>query len=228
MVDGAVAGVDLSEASHVLYLVLELVGTVAFAASGALLAVRRGYDVVGITVLACATGFGGGMVRDVLLGDVPPVAFTDLRYLAAAVATAGVVFFWHPPPVLTRLPLNLADAVGLGLFCVTGAVKAAQFGLGPVPVTLLGLTTAIGGGMIRDLLAGRAPSVLRSDEEIYAVPALLGAAASAALLHFGLFTPVTGTLAALGAIGLRLLALRLHWRAPRARPSRRRPGEGGE
>ncbi|MDS1270145.1 trimeric intracellular cation channel family protein [Lipingzhangella sp. LS1_29] len=208
---------DLSQASQVAYDVLELVGTAAFAASGALLAVRRGYDVVGITVLACATGFGGGMARDVLLGDVPPVAFTDLRYLAVAVATAAVIVVWHPPPVLTRYPLNFADAIGLGLFCVTGAVKAWQFGLGPVPATLLGLTTAIGGGMIRDILGGRSPSVLRDDEEIYAVPALLGAATTAVLLYLDLFTVVTGTLAALGAIGLRLLALRFRWRAPRAR-----------
>ena len=91
----------------------EMLGIVAFAASGALLAVRRDLDIVGIVLLAAATALGGGIIRDVIIGKTPPTAFTDLWLVAAAVATGLVIFFWQPPPRLTRWPLEITDAVGL-------------------------------------------------------------------------------------------------------------------
>lgn len=199
--------------------VLEIVGVLAFATSGALAAVRREFDIFGIVVLACATALGGGIIRDLLIGRTPPAAFTDLTFLWATLVAAVVIFLRHPPGRFTRGPLDIADAVGLGMFCVTGTVIAYAHGLGAPSAALLGLTTAIGGGVIRDLLAGQTPSVLRPDQ-IYAVPALLGATATALLLHYGAYRAWTGALAALGATAFRLLALRYGWHAPQAR---RRP-----
>ncbi|WP_040686427.1 trimeric intracellular cation channel family protein [Nocardia vinacea] len=197
----------------------ELSGVFAFATSGALLAVRRGFDVFGIVVLACSTALGGGVIRDLVIGRTPPSSFVDLSYLWTALLAAAVIFFWHPSPRVTGGPLGVADAFGLGLFCVTGTVIAYNHGLGAPSATLLGLVTAIGGGVIRDLLGGQTPSVL-IPEQIYAVPALFGATATATLLHFDAYNPITGACAALGAIAFRLLAMRYDWHAPQAR---RRP-----
>ncbi|GAB3475024.1 trimeric intracellular cation channel family protein [Nocardiopsis coralliicola] len=208
---------DFGSAPVIAFDVLDLLGAFAFAVSGALVAVQRGFDIVGIAVLACCTAFGGGVVRDLLIGDTPPAAFVDLRYLATALVAAGIIALWQPGERLRGAPLALADAVGLGLYCVTGAVKAATFGLGPVPAALMGVTTAVGGGMLRDLLAGMPPSVLRRDSEVYLLPALLGASAASALYAAGVYNWWTGALAALGAIAFRLFALRFHWHAPHAR-----------
>ncbi|MFE6860320.1 trimeric intracellular cation channel family protein [Nocardia sp. NPDC057668] len=198
-----------------------LLGVFAFGVSGALLAVRRNFDVVGILVLAMCTATGGGILRDLIIGKTPPSAFVHLSYGATALLAAVVIFFWHPPRRLIRVPLLVTDAVGLGLFCVTGTVTAYEAGLSATASAALGVVTAVGGGVIRDVLAGVTPSVL-SDGELYAVPALLGSVAAALLLHYGQYTFLTGGLAGVGAVTLRLLALWRHWRAPLARPHRRR------
>ncbi|MGW0248092.1 trimeric intracellular cation channel family protein [Nocardia goodfellowii] len=195
----------------------ELLGVIAFATSGALLAVRKNLDIFGMAVLACSTALGGGVIRDLLVGRTPPAAFTDLTYLTAALLVTLVIFFRHPSARLTRGPLEIADAIGLGLFCVTGTVVAYTHGVGAPSAALLGMVTAIGGGVIRDLLGGQVPSVLRPDQDLYAVPALFGAATTAVLLHFGVYQAWTGFLAASLAIAFRLLARRFQWRAPQAR-----------
>lgn len=198
----------------------ELMGVISFAASGALVAVRKRLDLFGIAVLAIATALGGGIVRDLLIGRTPPAAFTDLTYLCAALLTALVLFFIAPSPRLTKGPLEIADAIGLGLFCVTGTVIAYSADVGAPTAALLGMTTAIGGGVLRDVLSGEVPSVLRPDQDLYAIPALFGAATTAALLHFDLYHAWTGLLAAAGAIGFRLLARHYQWHAPLARHAR--------
>ncbi|MEV0295845.1 trimeric intracellular cation channel family protein [Nocardia sp. NPDC050710] len=197
----------------------ELLGVIAFATSGALLAVRKNLDIFGMAVLACSTALGGGVIRDLLIGRTPPSAFTDLTYLTASLLAALVIFFRHPSHRLTRGALEITDAVGLGLFCVTGTVVAYRYGTGAPTAALLGMVTAIGGGVIRDVLGGQVPSVLRPDQELYAVPALFGAAATATLLHFGYYRAWSGLLAAALAIAFRLLARRYQWRAPQARHS---------
>ncbi|MFQ6397818.1 trimeric intracellular cation channel family protein [Nocardia sp. KC 131] len=205
----------------------ELLGVIAFATSGALLAVRKNLDIFGMAVLACSTALGGGVIRDLLVGRTPPAAFTDLTYLSASLLITLVIFFRHPTSRLTRGPLEVADAIGLGLFCVTGTVVAYSHGTGAPTAALLGMVTAIGGGVIRDVLSGQVPSVLRPDQELYAVPALFGAATTAALLHFGAYRAWTGFLAALVAIAVRLLARRFQWRAPLARHTMRPDGTLG-
>lgn len=193
--------------------VLDLVGIFVFAISGGLVAVRKGLDIFGVLVLAGTTGLGGGFLRDVLIGAVPPAALADWRYLLVPVA-AGLVTFWFHPSLGRRERLvNVFDAAGLGLFCVTGALKALAFGLGPLPAALMGMLTGIGGGMLRDLLAGRVPVVLRG--ELYATPALVGATIAVIGSEAGLRSAVIAVPAAAVCFGWRLLAMRRGWTAPR-------------
>ncbi|MFJ1458290.1 trimeric intracellular cation channel family protein [Nocardia sp. N2S4-5] len=192
-------------------------GTFAFAVSGALLAVEKKFDIVGIAVLAAATAVGGGVLRDLVIGRHPPVAFADLSYLAIALAAALCVFVWHPPARLIGRPLDTADALGLGVFCVTGTLAAVRAGLGTPSAILLGAVTAVGGGVLRDVFADETPRILRPDKEIYAIPALLGATVTAVLLRYGRYSDVTGVLVISGVFTLRMLALHYRWRAPQAR-----------
>src|SRR3954468_7099098 len=155
-----------------LILVLNLAGTFVFGLSGGLAGVRAKLDLFGIVVLAGVVALAGGITRDLLIG-VPPATFRDWRYLAAAAAAGVMCYFGRP--VLERIQRSVLvfDAVGLGLFCVTGATKALDFGVGPVPAILLGAITGIGGGILRDVLLREIPTILRHD--LYAIPALLGA-----------------------------------------------------
>lgn len=197
--------------------VLDLIGIFAFALSGALLAVRKRFDVVGIVVLAEVTALGGGVFRDLVIGAVPPVAFTDISYFTTPLIASVVVFFWHPRLARIRRFVLFFDAIGLGVFCVAGSIKALNFGMHPLAAIALGAATAIGGGAIRDVLAGDIPALLHPESEIYAVPALLGSGLVALLAATGTLTPITSAFAALLAIVVRLLALRFGWRAPLAR-----------
>ncbi|MEO3767460.1 trimeric intracellular cation channel family protein [Streptomyces sp. B8F3] len=206
---------------------LDLAGIFVFGISGALLAVRKNFDVFGIAVLALATGLGGGLLRDLVIGAVPPAAFTEPGYLFTPLVAALLVVFLHPEVERITSAVMVFDAAGLGLFCVTGTLKAYEYGLGLTSAAVLGLTSAAGGGVVRDLLAGEVPSLLRWDREMYAVPALVGAVATALLIRFDQVEPATATAAAALAFVLRLLALRFRWRAPRAWQRRSRAaGEG--
>src|SRR6476620_2579777 len=148
-----------------LILALNLAATFVFGLSGGLAAVRARLDLFGVLVLAAVVGLAGGITRDLLIG-VPPATFRDWRYLAAAAAAGLVCFFGRPLLERIKRSVLIFDAVGLGLFCVTGATKALDFGVGPVPAILLGAITGVGGGMLRDVLLGEVPTVLR--HELYA------------------------------------------------------------
>lgn len=194
--------------------VLDLVGIFVFAISGALVAVRKDLDVFGVLVLAGTTGLGGGFVRDVLIGATPPAALADWRYLLVPVAAGLLTFWFHPALGRMERQVNVFDAFGLALFCVTGALKALAFGLGPVPAALMGMVTGIGGGMARDLLAGRVPVVFRG--ELYATPALAGAALAVVFTEYAdLPTLAVATLGGGVCLAWRLLALRRGWQAPK-------------
>ncbi|WP_101524243.1 MULTISPECIES: TRIC cation channel family protein [Nocardioides] len=200
-------------AQHQTVLVLmDLAGIFVFAISGALVAVRKQLDVFGCLVLAGATGLGGGWIRDVLIGAAPPETLTDWRYLTVPLAAGLLTFAFHPAVGRAERVVNVFDAFGLALFCVTGALKALDYGLGPLPAALLGMITGIGGGMVRDLLAGRIPIVLRG--ELYAIPALAGAAV--AVLAERLDQPwwVIAPAGAGVCLSWRLLALWRNWQAP--------------
>jgi len=203
--------VSTSEPSTIL-VVFDLVGIFVFAISGALVAVRKGLDVFGVLVLAGATGLGGGFIRDVLIGATPPAALADWRYLLVPVA-AGLLAFWYHP-VLGRMErsVTILDAFGLGLFCVTGALKALDYDLGVAPAALMGMLTGIGGGVLRDVLASRVPAVFRG--ELYATPALAGAALVVAGAQTDLPTYVIAFAGGGLCVAWRLVAIWRHWQAP--------------
>ena len=204
-----------------LQLAFELVGIVAFAVSGALLAIRKDFDIVGIVLLAGITALGGGVVRDVLIGATPPVAFTHLGYFLMPVGAAAVAFFAHRVVERLTTAVLVFDAAGLGVFCVLGTLKALDHGLRPLPAAALGVVTGVGGGLLRDVLAREIPALVRPDTELYAVPAVAGTLAVAALWELDLRGPWTAAGAVAFIFAFRLLAMARHWHAPRA--WRRRP-----
>jgi len=195
-----------------LLLVLELVGIFVFALSGGLVAVRKHLDIFGVVVLAGATGLGGGFLRDVLIGATPPAALADWRYLLVPVTAGLVTFVFHPTLGRMERQVDILDAAGLGLFCVTGTLKALEYGLGPAPAALMGMLTGIGGGMLRDLLAGRVPIVFSS--ELYATPALAGAAWSVLAHDQGWNIWLVAIPGVTICFGWRVLAILRNWRAP--------------
>ncbi|MEU5090723.1 trimeric intracellular cation channel family protein [Streptomyces sp. NPDC021356] len=195
---------------------VDVIGIFVFAISGALLAVRKNFDVFGIAVLAEVTALGGGLFRDIVIGAVPPAAFTDLGYFLTPLIATLVVFFLHPHVERIQRAVYVFDAAGLGLFCVSGTTKAYDYGLGLTSSATLGLATAVGGGVLRDVLANEVPSLLRWDRDLYAVPAIVGSTMVVLCIHYAVLTPVTSAFAAVTAFALRLLAMRYHWRAPRA------------
>ncbi|GEE04054.1 hypothetical protein nbrc107696_45000 [Gordonia spumicola] len=211
----AILASSFDDAASMVQQIGETVGVVAFAASGALIAVRRNLDIVGIVFLAVMTALGGGVIRDLLIGRTPPVAFTDFTFLVAAALTGLVIFFWHPPAALQRWPLEVTDAVGLGLFVVTGTAVGYQWGVAPPAAALLGLITGVGGGVIRDLLSGRIPAVLRTDEPLYAIPAFAGAVVTTTVMHFDWYRPWIGLSCAALITVVRLAAVKYSWHGPR-------------
>jgi uncharacterized membrane protein YeiH len=193
--------------------VLDLAGIFVFAISGALVAVRKELDVFGVLVLAGTTGLGGGFLRDVLIDASPPAALEDWRYLLVPVVAGLLTFAYHPTVGRMERQVNVFDAFGLAFFCVTGALKALDYGLEPVPAALMGMVTGIGGGMARDVLAGRVPAVFRG--ELYATPALAGAAVAVVGDSLGLPVFVSAFAGAAVCLLWRLLAIWRHWQAPR-------------
>jgi uncharacterized membrane protein YeiH len=204
-------------------LVLDLTGTFAFALNGALTALRSArLDIVGVVTLGMITAVGGGTIRDVLLNSLPPATFVDWRYYA--VAGAGGLLAFLLGRHLERLngPINVLDAVGLALFAVTGATKAVGLGFGPAQAVIVGAITAVGGGTIRDVLIRRIPSVLSSG--LYAIPALIGAAASVVAGELGFGGLVASVGAAVLCFVIRMVGVRYDLNAPLppAPPKRRR------
>lgn len=202
-----------------LLLALDLLGVFVFGLSGGLRAVERDFDIVGVVVLALVAGLGGGLARDVLLGDDPPAALRDDRYLLAAVLAGAVVFFGARLVERLGAAVRLFDAAGLALFVVAGTSKALAAGLGAVPAIVIGCLAGVGGGLFRDVLAGVVPIVLR--RELYAVPALLGA--TVVVVADGIGTlGVASSAAAAGLIfTVRMLAVWRDWHAPAATRWRR-------
>lgn len=205
-----------------LLLTLDLSGTFVFGLNGALTAVRGArLDIVGVITLGMITALGGGIIRDVLLGDAPPATFRDWRYLAVAAGGAFIAFVFARHLGRVAGSIEVLDAVGLGVFAVTGAAKALDFGLGPAQAVILGTLTAVGGGTLRDVLIGRVPTVLR--EGLYAIPALVGAALTVAAVLTGIYAVPAAAVAIAACILIRLLGLHFNLNAPRPPGSRSQP-----
>jgi uncharacterized membrane protein YeiH len=197
-------------------LVADLIGVAVFAASGASAAVAKRLDLFGVGFVGFVAALGGGILRDLVIGAVPPLAFSDWRYAVTAVSASVAVFYLHPQLNRLRRTVLLLDAAGLGLFTVLGTIKALDAGLPAVGACLIGMLTGIGGGLARDLLTGEIPVVLQRD--IYAVVALGGAATVTLLNRLDLAGPVPLASAAAAMTGVRLLALYRRWSAPVAVP----------
>ncbi|HET9048388.1 MAG TPA: TRIC cation channel family protein [Chiayiivirga sp.] len=193
----------------------DLIGTFVFALSGATLAVRQRLDLFGVIVLACAAAVSGGIVRDVLIGAQPPTALADWRYLAVAIAAGVLTFLRYNTIVRLRNPVQMFDAAGLALFAVLGTEKSLQFGLSPFAATLLGMTTGIGGGIMRDLLVVRTPVVLQA--ELYAVAALVGGVVVAMAHVLDVPHAPAMVVGAVACFALRYMAIRHGWQLPVAR-----------
>src|SRR3954454_8531913 len=194
-------------------LVLDLAGTFAFALNGALTPVRAVHvDIVGVITLGIITAVGGGIIRDILLGALPPATFVDWRYLAVAAAGGLVAFLFTPR--LSRLtgPIDVLDAAGLSLFAVTGAGKALELGAGPLQAIILGTVTGVGGGTVRDVLIRQVPSVLSSG--LYAIPALLGATAAVLAGVLGAHGAVASVGAAVLCFVVRMVGVHYDLNAP--------------
>jgi uncharacterized membrane protein YeiH len=197
----------------------DLAATFVFAISGATRGVHKRLDLFGVLVVAWVAGVAGGIVRDLMIGAVPPAAFANWHYLAVTVA-AGLTGFYASHQIdRLRTPVLLFDAAGLCLFAVTGTQKALTYGLSPLMAALLGMVTCIGGGVARDLLTLQVPTVLRS--ELYAVAALAGAGAVSIGFWLGLPTLPTAVAGAGICLFLRLMSLYRGWHLPVAATKRK-------
>lgn len=205
---------------------LDIVGVFIFALSGGLVALRAQLDLFGVLVLAWATGLGGGIIRDVLLGAVPPVGISDWRLVMAGLLAGLIVFVFYGrfQTAARRRPrrvgavttlIKLLDAAGLAVFAVAGSVKALHMDSPWLTAIIVGGITAIGGGMIRDILARQIPEVLRR-RQLYAVPAFAGATLVVALDAAGHLTPVTTWLCVALILITRVTAVALNLRVPAA------------
>ena len=207
LLHGALPGIVMS--------VLDWTGTLAFAFSGALVGMSKRFDLFGVLFLSFVVAVAGGMARDVLIGAIPPAAFTQIHYFLLSIAAGLITFRWYPRVATLRPPILLCDAVGLGLFAVTGAQKAIDYGINPVMAAILGMTTAIGGGMLRDVLVRDVPFVLHGD--LYAIAALAAAATVAGGDSLGLAPSGPMLIGAGLCVFLRLMAIYRGWRAPVSR-----------
>lgn len=196
-------------------LILDLLGVFSFAVSGCLLAARKGFDIVGSLLLGSLVGLGGGVVRDLIIDAGVPAAFSNPLYIIPPLSAALLVYFLFSSVQRFGSLLVVFDAGGLALFCVTGTLKALEFGLNPVSAVLLGVTTAVGGGLLRDVTANEVPKIF-DPRDVYAIPAFAGAFLVVLLDTFGWSNVFTTTAVAVAVFAFRILAWRFSWRVPLA------------
>ncbi len=197
---------------HRMLVLVDLLGTFAFAVSGSLAAEQKRLDLFGVFAMSYVTACGGGIVRDLCIGALPPAGISDWRYLAVAGVASVMTFGSRALVERLKHPVIVFDAIGLGFFAVAGANKALLLGHGVEVAVLAGTVTAVGGGVARDVLLNRVPVILQ--KEIYAVAAMAGAAVQVLGQRLGWRVAVTPWFAASVCVGIRLLALRNSWRLP--------------
>lgn len=201
----------------------ELIGTVAFAISGAMLAIDRDLDLFGVLTLGVVTAVGGGIMRDVLLGSTPPNAFLNSTFVVLALFSSLAVFlfaefkgarYWKQKGAIDRIN-NLLDAIGLGIFSVIGVRTAIDKGFiqNTFMCVFMGMMTGVGGGIIRDLLSMTIPAVLQ--KRIYAVASLAGSAVFYTMMVVKCDAPLSMVIGMLVTIVIRILATRFTWDLPK-------------
>lgn len=192
---------------------LEMMGTAAFAVTGALAASRKNMDIFGFFVLALMPAIGGGTIRDVIIDRTPVFWIADNRYVIVALMAALVVFVTSWKPGTRRRLLVWMDAVGLALFATLGTEISLAHDTGPLVAVMLGVTTAVTGGMIRDIICMEIPLVLST--EIYATAAFVASLTYVALDHFGINESLVMGLAVMAGFVIRALAIRYDWSLPK-------------
>ena len=190
----------------------DILGSIAFAFSGAMVPIRKKLDLFGVLTLAVVTAVGGGIMRDLLAGNHPPVALTNMLPIAIALSCGVITFIFFTHIKSFKKLIAILDALGLGIFTLAGVQVGEGAGLNNWACIFLGVLTGIGGGVLRDILADRIPYVLR--KELYAAPALLGAGCYFLLKEF-LRVDLASHLAIGLIIVLRILAIQFNWRLPR-------------
>lgn len=196
-----------------LFVALDLAGTFAFALNGALTAIRVArLDIVGVITLGMFTALGGGMIRDILLGALPPATFDDWRYLAVAALGSLVAFVFGRGLDRLATPIVVLDAAGLSLFAVSGALKGLDFEMGAAQAVILGAITGVGGGTLRDVLIRQVPAVLTSG--LYAIPALVGAFLVVGADRIGVADLPAAVVAAGACFAIRVVGVRYGIDAP--------------
>ena len=207
----------MSGAASTLQLALDLSGTFVFGLNGALTAMEaENLDIVGVVVLAVITALGGGIIRDVLIGSLPPAAFRDWRYLAVGGGAGIAAFFARQLWVRLQRSITVFDAAGLALFCVTGTTTAFAAHLGPFQSVVLGTITGVGGGTVRDVVIRRVPTVLSSG--LYAIPAACGATLTALALSFHFYSSTIAIVAASLCFAIRMAGVRFNLNVPISHP----------
>ncbi len=208
----------MSHAGSTLQLVLDLSGTFVFGLNGALTAMEaENLDIVGVVVLAVITALGGGIIRDVLIGSLPPAAFRDWRYLAVGGGAGIAAFFARQLWLRLQRSITVFDAAGLALFCVTGTTTAFAAHLGPFQSIVLGTITGVGGGTVRDVVIRRVPTVLSSG--LYAIPAACGATLTALALDLHFYSGAIAIVAAAICFTVRMAGVRFNLNVPVSHPS---------
>jgi len=190
----------------------DLSATFFLAVTGALAALRKGYDLVGVAVLALVVGVGGALLRDGIFLQQVPAVVTDRRYLLVVLAGAGAAVLFGRHFSRVWLVISVVDALGLGVYAVVGAQKALLFGLPGVAAVLIGTVNAVGGGLLRDVLVREEPFVFKPGE-FYALAALAGAVCFVLLAAWLQVPAGTAAFLSIGvAVGARLASIRLGWR----------------
>lgn len=192
--------------------IFDLFGTLIFAITGAVKGVRCKLDILGVVVFACTVGCGGGMLRDVLIGATPVAALTNSAYILICVVTGLAVFFTAPKFVGKWRVILFADSLGLGVFTALGVAKGALYGIGPVGQLLCGVFSAVGGGVVRDIMSRSVPTVLTSD--FYATASLIGGLVYLLLEMTSLDMFFKFLIASSTVFIIRLIAIKYNFRLP--------------
>ena len=159
--------------NNIVFVVIEYLAILCWGLSGGLAAIRKGYDIFTIMLCGWLTALGGGLVRDVMLGALPPVGITDKGYVLTTLFSGIIVVVAHPEITKLKWTMTVIDALGLGLFAVSGTAKALAYGSSGMTAVFLGMFTALAGGLIRDIFIGDVPMIIR-DKHLYAVPSFIG------------------------------------------------------
>lgn len=204
--------------------ILEYVGTIAFAISGALLAIENKMDILGVMIWGCTTAVGGGLFRDILIGRPMPLMFENPTYVIVACLTTLVVFitmsilhnFKMVESKSYKIAYTLIDSLGLGVFVVVGVKLTRDFGItNPFLIIFSSVLTAVGGGLLRDIMSARIPAIFR--KHIYCVAAIVGSLLFYSITYYTNLYPLASILSILIVVGIRYLAFYFKWNLPKVK-----------